>query len=279
VSEIYFVERNGKRYAYKSTSRYDPEKKYPVTVNEYIGRVDETTGNIIPKKERSRTSDFNPENMRILRFGGSYALLKMAEKMGLREDLNKSFGPDGDRLLALTIAQILSGGPLSSSEDTIEGCMIRELMGLEDFSFPKISEFRKMIGGAVYGVEKLFKNRVPRSRDLLSYNITSVFKHEAQKGWDRDRSNEETKQADVGLVTDRNGIPAMFGLYPGPISDVMTLEDLAEHAIAYGAGSCILVMDRAMGAASDLDRMLGKAQHSLCRVSAERNVLRNSCPI
>ena len=75
MSDIYFVERNGKRYAYKSTSRYDPDKNYPVTVNEYIGRVDETTGEIIPKKEKIRKYDFDPENMRILRFGGSYALL------------------------------------------------------------------------------------------------------------------------------------------------------------------------------------------------------------
>ena len=102
MPEIYLVERNGKRYAYRSTSRYEPGKKYPVTVNEYIGRVDERTGNVIPKKSRAVDKSFIDESaLRSCRFGGSYALIKLAENIGLRDDLFDSFGADGDRLLAV----------------------------------------------------------------------------------------------------------------------------------------------------------------------------------
>jgi len=255
MSDIYFVERNGKRYAYKSTSRYEPGKKYPVTVNEYVGRVDEATGEIIPKKERVRTA-LDHENMRMLRFGGSYVLLEMAEKMGLRDDLIASFGPDGEKLLALGIAQVLAGGPLASSEDVMEGCMIRELMGINNFSVAKMSEFIKKTGDAARNMETLFEKRVLRSRNVLSYDATSVFTQSTLKRWDRRRESETLRQADVGLVTDRNGIPVMFEVYPTLISDVRTMERTAERALEYGAESCTLVMGRTLGSASDLDRML-----------------------
>ena len=50
--------RGDKKYAYRSTSKREPGKKYPVTIKEYLGVVDPETGNIIPKKVQSEAFNF-----------------------------------------------------------------------------------------------------------------------------------------------------------------------------------------------------------------------------
>ena len=50
MGSIYYVERNGQKYAYESTSRRVPGRKNPVTDKVYLGKVDPETGKIIPKE-------------------------------------------------------------------------------------------------------------------------------------------------------------------------------------------------------------------------------------
>jgi transposase len=258
MAEIYHVERNGKKYAYRSTSVYDPRKKYPVSVSEYIGRVDETTGEIIPKKTKIESTDF--EKMKMAKFGGSYTLLELAEKIGLRDDLFSSFGMDGEKLLAAAIAQVLAGGPLSSVEDVADGSMIRELIGIsERFKSERMSEFTKKVGDAILNVEELFERRMVRTKDVLSYDITSVSTYSNIRGWGEwghNRDGERLKQMNIGLVTDKKGIPIMFETYPGSISDVKTLERTIDRITEAGADSCTIVLDRGFGSATNLKYML-----------------------
>ena len=135
MPEVFFVQRGKKKYAYTSTSVYEPGKKYPKTVNEYLGVLDEETGKIVPKKNRHNADKLlDDDTLAGRRFGGSYLLLGIAERIGLREDLFRSFGPDGERILACAVAQALSGGPFSSTEDTVDGCMIRNFRASEGLS-------------------------------------------------------------------------------------------------------------------------------------------------
>ena len=53
MPSIYYIERNGIKYAYQSTSKRVPGKKSPVTEKIYLGKVDPETGNIIPKENRT----------------------------------------------------------------------------------------------------------------------------------------------------------------------------------------------------------------------------------
>lgn len=57
MSSTVFITRGNKKYAYRSTSYWDPDKKAPRSTMEYLGRVDEATGEIIPKKEAKPISD------------------------------------------------------------------------------------------------------------------------------------------------------------------------------------------------------------------------------
>ena len=48
--------KSGIKYAYESFSYWDKEKKAPRTTRKYLGRVDEETGEIIPKKTRRKNT-------------------------------------------------------------------------------------------------------------------------------------------------------------------------------------------------------------------------------
>jgi hypothetical protein len=166
-------------------------------------------------------------------FGGSYALLDISERIGLRGDLFRSFGPDGDRILACATAQALSGGPFLSVEDTADGCLIREFQGIKgSFASQSMSEFTQTLGGLYGNLEDLFEHRLKRTDDALSYDITSASSNSRIKewaGWGHNRDNERMRQMNIGLVTDRHGVPTMFELYLGSISDVKTLECTVER--------------------------------------------------
>lgn len=64
------------------------------------------------------------------------------------------------------------------------------------------------------------------------------------------------EQMNVGLVTNKKGVPAMFDIYPGSISDVSTLERTVDRVKQMGRGDYVMVMDRIFGSTSNLDYML-----------------------
>jgi len=261
MPEIYYVERGGRRYAYKSSSVYEPGSKYPRTVNEYIGRIDEETGKIIPKKTKAvepKLSDW--AGLKAKRHGASHALFEIAKECGLREDLFNSYGGDGERVLASAVAQALSGGPMSSAEDTIEGSTVRELLGIGgSFTSPQMSLLTQALGGNTGGLETLFEKRIGRAGDVLCYDITSVSTNSRLSGWGEwghNRDGEKMPQMNIGLITDRRGRPAGFETYPGSIADVATLRRTVERLKALGAGKCVLAMDRGFGSASNQRDMI-----------------------
>jgi len=263
MPEIYYVQRGNRKYAYRSTSVYEPGSKYPKTVNEYIGILDEESGKIIPKKNRVRADSFlSDEDITGKRFGGSHMLKSISERIGLREDLFYCFGPEGDRILACAVAQALSGGPFSSVEDTVDGCLIGEMLGLEGrFSSPRLSEFTKFLGESLGSLENLFERRLARAEGTLTFDLTSVSSHSRMREWAEwgyNRDKEKMKQLNFGLVTDKSGVPVMFELYPGSIPDLRTLERTVERVGELKEGDCSLIMDRGFGSASNLKYLLEK---------------------
>lgn len=64
MASIVYITRGNKKYAYRSTSYWDPDKKAPRSTMEYLGRVNEETGEIIPKKDSRKTDpdEMSPED-------------------------------------------------------------------------------------------------------------------------------------------------------------------------------------------------------------------------
>jgi len=74
--------------------------------------------------------------------------------------------------------------------------------------------------------------------------------------WGVNKDGEKMPQVNFAFVTDRDGSPAMYEMYPGSTADLKTLERTVERVIALGGSSCTLVMDRGFGSADNLSMML-----------------------
>ena len=57
MPSIFYMERNGQKYAYESRSIRVPGRKNPKTIKTYLGKVDPETGKIVPKKSRDRPKE------------------------------------------------------------------------------------------------------------------------------------------------------------------------------------------------------------------------------
>ena len=120
LADNFVVEKDGKKYVYRSTSVYDPQTKRKRTVSEYIGKIDPVTGELIEKKSRNRPGSAPQGSIVVKNYGACHAFVSIAESCGLRDDLYSAFGQDGDYILASAISLILTGGPMYYMEPEIE---------------------------------------------------------------------------------------------------------------------------------------------------------------
>ena len=268
--EPYITERGGKQYMYRATSRYSPEKKGPVAETEYMGVV--VDGKLKPKrgyyyneetKEFGRIEDSVTEaskprsgsrdvTIRTRIFGDGYLLMAIQKRLRIRDDLRTSFGPElGDMVLATAMAYTISPSALMHMEDIIDRRCIKEMLGLPedlDFSSPRMSELTRTIGGMDGEMEEFFAKRLEAEDGMLVYDLTSESTYSVrnpQAEWGRNKDHIPAKQINVGLVTNRCGMPLMFRIFPGSTADVATLKRLVDDIRRLkDGGDATIVMDR-----------------------------------
>jgi hypothetical protein len=139
MGSIFYMERNGQKYAYESTSVRVPGKKNPRTVKTYLGKVDPETGRIIPKESRKR-----PDEEYAKFYGTVHALDGIQKKMGLFEDLDSVFIGMAPNIVGAAIALTINPTSMDSIHYTVEGSVIKEKLKLRALfpllrseSFPK----------------------------------------------------------------------------------------------------------------------------------------------
>lgn len=260
---IRYETRNGKRYAYKCTSKRMPDKPYPVSQKEYLGVVDENTGSIIPKKVSSDEQKFmlKDKGFSVKDYGNVITVAKVADDLHIGEDLSNSFGSSSLAMKAMAMAQAMNPAALMDTQITMDSSFIRETVGLRDMEFPsqRISEMVRIIGEATGCMDDLFTLRAKRSSDgTFLYDITSQSTYSEMNGWaefGHNRDGEKLKQMNIGLVTDREGIPVAFDMFPGSISDTTTLKRFSDDMKRRCPG-CVLVMDRGFENAGNVMQLI-----------------------
>lgn len=271
----YTVEKDGKTYMYRATSRYSPEKRGPVAVTEYMGVV--VNGKLRPKKGyfyNEETGEFGPVEatlppragqlaLRTLRFGDTYLLMHVQKRLGLLDDLIASFGDDlGRRIMASSFAYSISKSALMHIEYTMECRYIRQALGLPsdaDFSSPRMSELTKRIGQSVGMMERFFSHRVARSSGEYVFDLTSESTYSIKNTcaeYGKNRDHDRLRQINMGLVTDRVGRPLMFHTYPGSVADVTTLRRMVDDVRRLGGEDFTLVLDRGFESLGNISHLL-----------------------
>ncbi len=261
--KVCYEERNGKKYAYRCTSRREPGKKYPVTVKEYLGVVDPGSGTIIPKKVKTESMKFTLKDgsFRIKDYGNVMVAKKVCDDIGLADDLSLSFGSADRAILCLAIGQALAPVPFMDTEITLESTYIRETVGVGeiDFSSQRMSEITRILGESAGCMEDLFTLRAKRfAGDRFLYDLTSQSTYSDLGGmaeWGKNRDGESLRQINIGLATGSAGDPIAFEIFPGSVSDIVTLRRFAQSMNSRVPGST-LVMDRGFESAENLAMLM-----------------------
>ncbi|MCQ2071350.1 MAG: transposase [archaeon] len=261
--EPYIIEKAGKKYMYRCTSHYSAEKHAPVSETEYMGTV--VDGKLRPKKGYSyneETGEFKPivpkepsagtcSVVTTKRFGDAYLLDALQKRMGILDDLVRSFGDrDGRLVMAYAMAYCINPAAMQHMESVIGRRAIPELLGIDpdtDFSSQRVSELTKRIGKDTAAMDDFFRCRITGTEGEYVFDLTSESTYSSrnpQAEWGRNKDHLKLRQVNLGLVTDKRGRPLMFYTYPGSVADITTLRRMVTDVRRLGGGDATLVMDR-----------------------------------
>lgn len=124
--KITYSEINGRKYAYTCTSKRVPGKKNPVCVRTYLGTVDPETGEIIRKRCPRPPTDKTRFDVRD--YGDSAIISSIINRLGLVEELSRSFGSNWKPLILCAAAQAIHPSNSDSIIRTVDHSLICELL-------------------------------------------------------------------------------------------------------------------------------------------------------
>lgn len=255
VPSIFYVERNGQKYAYESVSKRIPGKKNPKTIKTYLGKVNPETGKIIPKVTRCQ-----PKEEFAKFYGAVQALDGIQSQLHLYDDLEKAFTTMAPNIMGAAMALAISPTSFDSLHYTVEGSIIKEKYNLRGTLSPSsIGDLSEEIGGMMNTMDRFFSERIGRAGSkFYSLDLTSVSSYSKMGGWAQwghNRDNEDLKQTNIAMVTDAEGIPVMVNMLPGSISDMSILKPTVDNMKRLGC-SGRLVIDRGFESAENILSLL-----------------------
>lgn len=255
MGSIFYMERNGQRYAYESTSVRVPGRKNPKTIKTYLGRVDPETGKIIPKDPRK-----HPEEEYAKFYGAVQALDGIQGQMGIFDDLDAVFTTMAPNIMGAAMALTINPSTMDTLHYTVEGSVIKEKLKLRGTLSPTtLGDLTEKVGGMLNTMDGFFERRIARtSSEFYSLDLTSVSTYSKMNGWAQwghNRDGEDLKQTNIALVTDKDGIPVMFRMLPGSIADMAILQSTVEDMRRLGCDGR-LVMDRGFESADNISALL-----------------------
>lgn len=258
---IEFRERNGTVYAYTSTSEWKDGRK--VTHTTYLGRWDPGTGTVMPKKERGRYRSREEvaesrrefaikdavDGLETREYGSVYLLDAVQHRCRLGRDLWHAFGEAGRGILGAAVALCLHRGSFMDIEDTMARSMISQVYGLRNtYSSQEMSGFTHDIGLSTANIDVFFETRMKGCRGVVSWDSTTIGTWAGDNGLSDylavNKDGEDIPQVKKAFASDSGGVPLMYEIYPGTMSDMATMKDFVERTRRYGAKDVVYVMDR-----------------------------------
>lgn len=257
MPSIFYMERNGQKYAYESRSIRVPGRKNPKTIKTYLGKVDPETGKIVPKKSRDR-----PKEEYAKHYGAVQVLDRIQEETGLFEDLDSVFADLAPNIMGAAMAICMNAGPMDTVHYTVDESVIREKLKLRGTLSPStMGGLCEKIGGMLVSMDRFFTKRIARaSSRFYSLDLTSVSTYSEMNGWAQwghNRDGEDLKQTNMAMVTDGSGIPVMFRMLPGSIADVSVMKMAVDDMERMGCCGR-LVMDRGFESADNVSFLLDR---------------------
>jgi transposase len=263
--------RVGITYAYENESYWDKEKKQPRSHRKLIGRLDETTREIVPTDGRKKksgggesrqtptSSDPISTSQYARRFyGATYLLDAIGEKLGLTEDLRQCFPNTYKQLLSLAYYLILEDkNPLYRFEKW--AAIHRHPYG-KDIPSQRSSEL--FMGITEESVHKFFRLQGKRrlEKEYWVYDTTSISSFsealkQVQYGFNKE--DDRLPQFNLALVFgEQSNLPFYYRKLAGNTPDVKTVKALLVDLGDLGLQKAKLVMDKGFFSVDNINRLM-----------------------
>jgi transposase len=246
--------RVGITYAYENESYWDKEKKQPRSRRRLIGRLDETTGEIVPTRARKKKeglpmekdcSDPLTENRRLF-YGATYLLDAIGKKLGIINDLKSCFPNTYDQILSLAYYLILEdNNPLSRFEKWAD---LHEHPYGKTISSQRSSELFASITeeARIQFFKRQGKRRSEKeywAYDVSTFSSYSETLRQVQYGYNKE--HDRLPQLNLALLFgEESGLPFYYRKLAGNIPDSKTVVNLLADLSVLGFNKVKLVMDR-----------------------------------
>ena len=250
--------RSGITYAYETTYIWNKEKKQSRSKRTCIGKIDPSTGEIVPTRGRAKKGKSQAAKLPIKRgpksyweskrlyYGATYLFDQFSEQIGLSADLRKCFPDTYRQILSIAYYLILEdNNPLYRFEKW--HLTHKHPLG-DDISSPRSSElFSAITDDQVHRFFRLQgKRRV--EDEYWAYDSTSISSYSetlAQVQYGKNKENDPLPQLNLLLVFgERSGLPFYYRKLAGNIPDSKTVKHLLEDLDILGFGKTKFVMDR-----------------------------------
>ena len=267
--------KNGAAYVYSVESYWDKEKKAPRNKQVCLGRLDDTTGEIIPSKKKRDTKDgmisSSGIKAKVKVCGPNLLLTKIANDIGLSSALRKSFPDTHAKILSLAFFVAQKGLALSRCESWSES---HQHPLAQPISSQRVSDLLKeMTESERLHFLSIWLKRLSEN-DLLCYDITSISSYSTANEyvrWGYNRDNEKLPQINLAVLYGQKcGLPAYYRRLPGNISDVKTLRSTMETLDFLGQTKLHFILDRGFYSEKNIDALLEKRYHFAVAVPAGR---------
>ena len=274
--------RSGITYIYESVSYWDREKKQPRSKRTLIGRLNPTTGEIVPTDGRGKHRAQKEDDPAVrkgpvpvartnrLFFGATYLLDQIGEVTGLTADLKTCFPNTYKQILSIAYYLVLEDqNPLFRFKKW--AAIHRHPFGKDIPSqrstelFQSVTEEAKMHFFRLQGKRRAEK-------EYWAYDSTSISSRSEtlrQVKYGKNKDDDHLPQINLALVFgEKSKLPFYYRKLAGNVPDVKTIQELLRELDVLGYEKIKLVMDRGYYSAENINALFKKHLKFLCGTSS-----------
>ena len=274
--------RSGITYVYESVSYWDREKKQPRSKRTLIGRLNPTTGEIVPTDGRGKRRAQKEDDPAVrkgpvpvartnrLFFGATYLLDQIGEVTGLTADLKTCFPNTYKQILSIAYYLVLEDqNPLFRFKKW--AAIHRHPFGKDIPSqrstelFQSVTEEAKMHFFRLQGKRRAEK-------EYWAYDSTSISSRSEtlrQVKYGKNKDDDHLPQINLALVFgEKSKLPFYYRKLAGNVPDVKTIQELLRELDVLGYEKIKLVMDRGYYSAENINALFKKHLKFLCGTSS-----------
>ena len=274
--------RSGITYIYESASYWDQEKKQPRSKRTLIGRLNPTTGEIVPTDGRGKRRAQKEDDPAVrkgpvpvartnrLFFGATYLLDQIGEVTGLTADLKTCFPNTYKQILSIAYYLVLEDqNPLFRFKKW--AAIHRHPFGKDIPSqrsteiFQSVTEEAKMHFFRLQGKRRAEK-------EYWAYDSTSISSRSEtlrQVKYGKNKDDDQLPQINLALVFgEESKLPFYYRKLAGNVPDVKTIQELLRELDVLGYEKIKLVMDRGYYSAENINALFKKHLKFLCGTSS-----------